>query len=579
LIVPSVNLHTLVRQRNLAGLRAAFATTPSLASEINAYDAAGYTPLMLAVGQPQADKGIINFLLDHGADVHQQTAEKEYTVEEVVMSLALGGGDPKVVERLLQAGGDIRYQRAKGYTALLHAVHGRDIMQDERLLDLLRLLIAHGVDLNSITSYAESGLRVLSNIGRFDAVKLLLEAGADENQLGWTSLLKAIALGSVDEVKTLQNGGASLGDRDWWERTPWLLALQTGDIEKARFLYEAGADTSARGRCGKPSLFYAIESRKIPLLHWLLRIGADVEQTDDFGETPLMVAVEHDALEAIDVLLAANVNLSGERCYETALKNIQSRGAGMRLLQAGAIPSQLSHEGHRILVGLGAETGELTVSVVDFNRHKHRIFGTANPERMTFPFWEDMIRAGINAFSACQHFASEPGQTQSPVWCADRFGQSITFLPDGRTVQIAGEHEDYYDPDFCIYNDVFVHHPNGSIEIFGYPEADFPPTDFHTATLMSDGSIWIVGSLGYIETRRQGETPVYRLDTTSMRIERIEVSETGPGWISRHAARILDGERIEISGGEVSLVVDGKEFLAPNETRRVLDTARRTWIT
>ena len=532
---------------------------------------------MLSVRQPQPDLGIINFLLDHGADVHQQTARQEYAVDEVVLSLALGGGDPEVVERLLQAGADLLYQRAEGYTALLHAVHGRDVVRDERLLDLLRLLIAHGVDLNSITSYAESGLRVLSNIGRFDAVNLLLQAGADESQLGWTPLMKAIALGSVDEVKTLVNGGASLAGRDWWERTPWLLALQTGEVEKARALYEAGADTSARGRCGKPSLFYAIESRKIPLLHWLLSIGADVEQTDDFGETPLMAAVEADALHAIDALIASRANLSSERNGETALAKVTSREAGMRLLQAGANPNQLSYEGQRILVGLGAETGMLTVSAEEFHRHKHRVFGTTNPERMPFPFWEDMIRAGLNAYFARQDFSYELGQGQPPVWCAYRFGQSINFLPDGRIIQIAGEHEDYYDPDFCIYNDIFVHHPDGSIEIFGYPEADFPPTDFHTASLMSDNSVWIVGSLGYGGSRRFGETPVYRLDTNSMQIECIEVSGTPPGWINRHSARIVDGERIEISGGQVCRIVDGKEELVPNETKCILDTTRRQW--
>ena len=43
-----------------------------------------------------------------------------------------------------------------------------------------------------------------------------------------------------------------------------------------------------------------------------------------------------------------------------------------------------------------------------------------------------------------------------PVWCFSRFGTSLTELPDGRFVQIGGEHEDFYDPDFCIYNDVTV---------------------------------------------------------------------------------------------------------------------------
>jgi hypothetical protein len=41
-----------------------------------------------------------------------------------------------------------------------------------------------------------------------------------------------------------------------------------------------------------------------------------------------------------------------------------------------------------------------------------------------------------------------------------------------------GEHEDFYDPDFCIYNDVFVHERDGSVAIYGYPESVFPPTDY-----------------------------------------------------------------------------------------------------
>ena len=150
----SINLHTLVTA-GLAGLRAAFAARPELAS-INTYDAEGCTPLMLAAREQKADLAIINFLIDHGADVHQQTARQEYSVDEAVIAGALGSGDPKVVGRLLEAGADLHHRWAAGYTALLHAAHSRDIVRDDRLLDLLRLLIAHCVDLNSISSYAES---------------------------------------------------------------------------------------------------------------------------------------------------------------------------------------------------------------------------------------------------------------------------------------------------------------------------------------------------------------------------------------------------------------------------------------
>ncbi len=39
---------------------------------------------------------------------------------------------------------------------------------------------------------------------------------------------------------------------------------------------------------------------------------------------------------------------------------------------------------------------------------------------------------------------------RSAGWTNQRFGQTTTVLPDGRTLAIAGEHEDSYDPDFWI---------------------------------------------------------------------------------------------------------------------------------
>src|SRR5439155_18625462 len=117
---------------------------------------------------------------------------------------------------------------------------------------------------------------------------------------------------------------------------------------------------------------------------------------------------------------------------------------------------------------------------------RSRRFGAGNPEKMVEPFWEGMIRSGINAYRAAERYDNNADLKRSPVWCAQRFGQSITRLLDGRIVQVAGEHEDSYDLDFSIYNDVFVHETGGMIHIFGYPESVFPATDFHTATLVGE---------------------------------------------------------------------------------------------
>lgn len=188
-----------------------------------------------------------------------------------------------------------------------------------------------------------------------------------------------------------------------------------------------------------------------------------------------------------------------------------------------------------------------------------RRFGTANPERMHEPVWEWMVRTGENPYGAHGLLGIEYEiKYADPFWCFDRFGAPIVKMPDGRIITIAGEHEDFYDPDFCIYNDVVVQHGN-SIEIYGYPRSVFPPTDFHTATLVGD-EILIIGCLGYPDERGGTNTPVYRLLTDDYEIDAVKCSGKSPGWIYRHTARFLpDIRAIEIVDGVVLSNEDGEE--------------------
>jgi len=489
---------------------------------------------------------------------------------------ALGRGDPHEVAALIAAGHDIHYTREYGYTALLDAVHSRDVLRDEKLLELLELLVANGVALDAVSSYGESALRVLSRLGRFDAVRLLLDAGADEGQLAWTPLMRAVALGSFDDVQRAIDAGAALEAADWWHRTAFAIACLTGDVAKIQLLFDRGANADVAGRIAPP-LFYAIDGGHSAAVRWLLDAGADVNQMDDSGVTALMHAAEADNAPAVDLLVSAGADVDRD-VFGTALNRARGRAVIERLLAAGADPANLTNEGRRALAGLPPDPDErlLDATLEEFRRAQTRRFGAGNPEPMDEPFWLAMIRSGVNAWAATQKF--EPGMTiqRDPIWCAQRFGQSLTCLPDGRIVFVAGEHEDHYDPDFCIYNDVFVHAPDGSIAIFGYPEDVFPPTDFHTATLV-DGSIYVIGSLGYQGTRRVGETPVFRLDLATFRMERLEPRGDAPGWIYKHRADLLDAREVAVHGGTVVKSRDGKEVHEPNADAFVLDLDRLIW--
>ncbi len=181
-------------------------------------------------------------------------------------------------------------------------------------------------------------------------------------------------------------------------------------------------------------------------------------------------------------------------------------------------------------------------------------FGDTNPTKFESAVWEWLFRSKLSGYGATERMNGPSPFQAGPTFCFDRYGQSCTSLPDGRLLYIGGEHEDYYDPDFCIYNDVVVEHPDGQLEFYCYPRSDFLPTDFHTSTLV-DSQIVIVGSLGYPDDRRIGRTQIYLLDTRSYRIERVENRGDSPGWIHKHGSRLADhGGSIIVTGGMVDLV-------------------------
>jgi hypothetical protein len=498
-------------------------------------------------------------------------------MESLRESIAVGNHEQFVA--LIEAKADSLYQEKHGYNAIINALKGQE---NSRLIEMLTLLVGSSVSLLERDYYYYGALAVyiLSRIGSFDSVQLLLEAGANPDDITRAELMEAVEFGSLADVQESIGRGLDLEGRNYWEQTAWLIAIETGDISKAKFLLDHGANVDARGRCGQPPLFYAVESRHSSMLKWLLEVGADIHQTDDFGETALITATGYDNLEAVEMLLEAGANVHAEANNASALNHASNRIIAMRLLEAGADPQQLSFEGRSAILGYSPEPDAnlLSVSVEEFQRFRSRRFGTKNPEKMNNPFWEGMIRSGMNAYQAVVKVEGKRNYAErnNPIWCADRFGQSLTFLKDGRIVQVAGEHEDGCDPDFCIYNDVFVHDADRNITIYGYPDALFPPTDFHTATLIGN-HIYLIGSLGYSGTRRFGETPVYRLNVDTFEIECLNTSGSNPGWIYMHRAVQSTAHEIQITGGKVATTTDGVEKHDDNVITFTLNIESLIW--
>jgi hypothetical protein len=119
--------------------------------------------------------------------------------------------------------------------------------------------------------------------------------------------------------------------------------------------------------------------------------------------------------------------------------------------------------------------------------------GTRNPERIEDLFWhfkvaQELATRGLLskqqmevARQAWKQANKNKGISDGvihPLWSFRRHGQTQTTLPDGRMLFVAGEHEDAYDRDFFIYNDVVVlgsRWPNRDIRL---SRIDFPSNRF-----------------------------------------------------------------------------------------------------
>lgn len=237
-----------------------------------------------------------------------------------------------------------------------------------------------------------------------------------------------------------------------------------------------------------------------------------------------------------------------------------------------------------------------------FDLQRRPRFGNSNPERMNFAFWEWMVRgsqapsidvegpleevdlamrdgvlkSGFGPYRARDLFEIPVTREDGPVWTFERMGATRSSLPDGRVVCIAGEHEDFYDPDFYIYNDVIVLQPTGEIEIYGYSKEVFPPTDFHTATVAND-QIVIIGCLGYKKERRPGHTPVYSLDLSNYCISEIKTSGDMPGWISKQGASYDSKGVITIRAGQLVQEYEGEQRIRRNFEDYALDVKSGVW--
>lgn len=536
---------------------------------VDSRDERDFTPLAYAVANPSMTLEVLTLLVDKGANINAAVENGK----SIPLCLAAQYGNFDSFQFLLDAGAAVNATTANGYTALINSVYR--LHNSESLLSTLEVYINHGANLDCKSDYGERPITVASRLGRFDAVRTLVNAGADFTPLKWSELAKAVAIGADDDVAEVLASRGLDSEPDCYGRTPGILAAIAGTTSKGRLLASHGWNINEKGRNQETALMCCATANHAEMLSWLLEEGTDIDAVDDSGNSALQLAAQTGSAECVRLLLDARANVRLGNTYgDTAMSSAASVEVVRQLQAVGEDLNLISDSMKRELTGLSGFKS-LDCSPEEYQTGKRPRAGRSNPEEMCIPFWKAMVRSGCYAYPARKQF-DDTREMNGPVWCFARFGCSFTELPDGRFVQIAGEHEDYYDPDFCIYNDVIVHTAPGEFTIYGYPKDVFQPTDFHTATYV-DGFLYIVGCLGYQGTRVFGTTPVYRISCEDWRIESVPTHGDNPGWLYEHSTRLVEPNILVVSDGTVALNKNGEEMHEELQGSYSLNLSTTTW--
>lgn len=127
-------------------------------------------------------------------------------------------------------------------------------------MDLMRLFLARGADINKSNSNGETAIVMAAWRGNLDAVKWLLERGARINapRRQWSALHYAVFSGHTEVVDYLIAQGADVDAESTNGSTVLMMAIYEGREDMARKLIEKGADRTPKNDWGDGALDWAM---------------------------------------------------------------------------------------------------------------------------------------------------------------------------------------------------------------------------------------------------------------------------------------------------------------------------------
>jgi ankyrin repeat protein len=194
-------------------------------------------------------------------------------------------------------------------------------------LTFLKARMAKGALVNTRDARGSTLLITAAAIGSPEAVRLLLETGADvnaKNELEATALILGAA--SPEKARMLVEKGADVNARSKLGRTPLMIAASCdGCSPTVKLLLDKGADPKAADKQGNTALNEAAWADNVESVRLLLAKGAGADTGDGQGYTPLASAASNCNPDLIKLFLSkgANVNAANTSGGEVKFGKIQ----------------------------------------------------------------------------------------------------------------------------------------------------------------------------------------------------------------------------------------------------------------
>ena len=230
-----------------------------------------------------ADYDCVLELLRHGASCSLMNQFET----NVIHYFAYSGSDPKILDLLLDNPID------ENNRASIHCIAGdgesplHKLMSRTNIpLDLLRVFVNRGADVNAEDKDSERPLYEAAMYGETEAIKLIINNVSDvddDNKWGRTALHAAAWEGRIETVQILLQHGANVNKKDFHGRTPLFFAC-----------------------LGSAARLETCESTAELLLEKMLNEGLQLEDINSAtkrGRTPLRAAAAHGFSKVVDTIL------------------------------------------------------------------------------------------------------------------------------------------------------------------------------------------------------------------------------------------------------------------------------------